>query len=133
MRERRRKRSLAGTGETELEVLQVVWELGEATVGEVLERLLKRRTVAYTTVMTVMRNLADKGYLSFEVDGRTYRYRPAVPPEDVKHGFLKGVMDHVFGGSPAALVQNLVRQEPLSREERDAIRHLIDEMDHDER
>ncbi len=114
-----------------MEVLQLVWELGEATVGDVLTRLRAHRSVAYTTVMTVMRKLADKGYLSFEADGTAYVYRAAVPPEEVKHGLLKGVLDQVFGGSPAALVQNLVDREHISSVERDQIRLLIEGLSDD--
>ena len=128
----KRRRSLGAVGETELEVLHLVWELGEATVGEVLDRLRRRRSVAYTTVMTVMRKLADKGYLSYEVDGPAYVYRAAVPPDEVKHGLLTGVLDQVFGGSPTALVQNLVDRESLSGEERDQIRKLIEGMSDDQ-
>ena len=64
-----KRKSLTPLGETEMEVLHHVWDLGRATVADVQARILRERKVAYTTVMTVMKKLADKGYLQFEMDG----------------------------------------------------------------
>jgi predicted transcriptional regulator len=116
-------------GETEMEVLQHVWRMQRATVGDVQERILESRKVAYTTVMTVMKNLADKGYLSYEREGNQYVYAPERPPEEVRHSLLQGLMDKVFGGSPYELVQTLVRNEKLSIEEQREIRRIIDSME----
>lgn len=112
-----------------MEVLHHVWDLGEATVADVRARILDERDIAYTTVMTVMRKLADKGYLEFEKDGRTYVYAPARQPNEVQHSILRRLMDRVFEGSPMALVQTLVRHENLSDEERDEIRRMIDALE----
>ncbi|WP_228350374.1 BlaI/MecI/CopY family transcriptional regulator [Rhodocaloribacter litoris] len=128
----RRKKSLIPLGETEMEVLQHVWSLGRATVAEVHARLLKERRVAYTTVMTVMKNLADKGYLGFDREGNTYVYHPARSPEEVRHSLLKGLLQKVFRGSPSALVQTLVRHEPLSEAERAALLRLIESIEDDD-
>jgi predicted transcriptional regulator len=119
-------------GETEMEVLQHVWRMKRATVGDVQERILESRKVAYTTVMTVMKNLADKGYLSYEREGNQYVYAPERPPEEVRHSLLQGLMDKVFGGSPYELVQTLVRNEKLSIEEQREIRRIIDSMEADD-
>jgi predicted transcriptional regulator len=116
-------------GETEMEVLQHVWELKQASVGDVQERILAHRKVAYTTVMTVMKNLAEKGYLTFEREGNQYVYRAARPEDEVKHSLLKGVMDKVFGGSPYELVQTLVRHERLKEEEQRELRRMIESME----
>lgn len=120
---------LTALGETEMEVLQHVWALGRAPVAAVHERILATREVAYTTVMTVMKNLADKGYLTYEREGNAYVYSAARPPEEVRHGLLRGLMRKVFDGSPEALVQTLVRHEPLSPDDRAALRRLLDELD----
>ena len=66
------KKSLTPLGESEMEILHHVWELGEATVAEVQELILKNRKVAYTTVMTIMKNLNDKGFLKYRKQGVTY-------------------------------------------------------------
>ena len=126
------RRSLSPLGGTELEVLQHVWALGRATVRDVYERVRDDRRVAYTTVMTVMKNLAEKGYLTYEQDGVAYVYRAARPPEEVQGSLLSGFVEKVFGGSPAALVQTLARSEELGPEEREALRRLIDRMEDDD-
>ena len=92
-------------------------------------RVLAQRSVAYTTIMTVMKKLADKGYLTYEPNGPAYVYRAARPPERVRHSLLDGILQKVFGGSPVELVASLVRHEALTDAERDAIRRLIDELD----
>ncbi len=126
------RKSLTQLGETEMEVLHHVWALGEATVADVRERILEDREVAYTTIMTVMKKLADKGYLTYRKEGRTFVYEAAQPAGDVQHGLLKKLMDKVFKGSPTALVQTLVRGQELSEEERREIARMIDEMEGDD-
>lgn len=123
------RKSLTPLGETEMEILHLVWEMNEATVKQVQACILKRREVAYTTVMTVMKNLAEKGYLTYRKDGVTYVYRAARNPEKVQHSLLHGLLDKVFKGSPQALVQTLVKNEKLSEEERSEIRRIIDQME----
>ena len=114
-----------------MEVLHYVWELGQATVNDIHARILLHRKVAYTTVMTVMKNLTRKGYLSYTKDGVTYVYHAARSPEDVQHSLLKGVMNKVFKGSPSALVQSLVKHETLSDAERQQLLDLINDLDPD--
>ena len=118
-------------GKTELEVLQIVWELNEATVNDVLDRILKKRKVAYTTIMTVMKNLSDKGVLQFRKDGRTYIYTATQKqdPEKVKSKLLNITLDKVFNGSAAALIQTLVKSENISKNELSEIKKLIDNME----
>ncbi len=124
-----RRKSLTQLGETEMEILHHVWDLRRATVAEVRGRILETRPIAYTTVMTVMKNLADKGYLRYEKDGATYVYSAARPPEEVRQSLLDDLLRKVFRGSPLALVQTLVRHEDLTEEERRDIKDLIDQME----
>lgn len=125
------KKSLTPLGETEMEVLHHVWELGEATVKEVQERILKNRKVAYTTIMTVMKNLADKDYLKYRKEGVTYVYSPAKKPESVRFNLVEDLIKKVFKGSPSELVQTLVEGEKLSSKERKEILKLIENMKED--
>lgn len=115
-----------------MEVLHLVWDLERATVADVRERILPYRKVAYTTIMTVMKNLADKGYLRYEQEGNTYVYSPARPPEEVRHSLLSSLVEKVFRGSPAALVQTLVRQESLSEAEREELLRIIETLEEEE-
>ncbi len=126
------RKSLTPLGETEMEVLHHVWKAGEASVSDVRERILKDRKVAYTTIMTVMKKLADKGYLQYHKEGRSYVYAPAQKPNKVQHSLLRRLMESVFEGSPMALVQTLVQHEDLSDEERAEIRQMIDAMEDDD-
>lgn len=125
------KKSLTPLGETEMEVLNHVWELGEATVKEVRKRILKDRDVAYTTIMTVMQNLTDKGYLKYYKDGVTYVYSPAMEPESVRSNLIKDLITKVFKGSPKELVQTLVNSENLSEKDLTEIKSMIDQMEDD--
>lgn len=112
-----------------MEVLHHVWNLKEATVKQVRSRILESRDVAYTTIMTVMKNLADKGYLKYRKEGVTYVYSPAVEPESVRFNLVRDLVKKVFRGSPKELVQTLVQNENLSDDERQEIRNLIDKME----
>jgi len=123
------KKSLTPLGETEMEVLHLVWEFGEATVKDVQECILEYRKVAYTTIMTVMKNLADKGYLQYRKEGVTYVYSPAKEPDSVRFNLVKDLIKKVFKGSPKELIQTLVEGEQLTQQEIKEIKQLIEEMD----
>ncbi len=127
-----KRKSLTPLGETEMEVLHHVWDLGRATVAEVQARVLRERKVAYTTVMTVMKNLADKGYLQFEKEGATYVYSDARSSEEVQRSLVDDLVSKVFRGSSLALVQTLVRHEDLTDEERRDIKQFIEAMEEDD-
>ena len=123
------KKSLTPLGETEMEVLHHVWELEEATVKQVRNRILESREVAYTTIMTVMKNLAEKGYLKYRKDGVTYVYSPAREPESVRSSLISDLMKKVFKGSPRELVQALVNSKDLSQKDLSEIKQMIDKME----
>lgn len=120
-----RRRSLSRLGETEMEVLQRVWTLGETSVAEVHDSILKDRPVAYTTVMTVMKKLARKGFLHCDSSSSRYVYTPARPPAEVRQELVQDLLDQVFQGSASALVQTLVRGEQIPPGERAEIQELL--------
>jgi predicted transcriptional regulator len=117
-------------GKTELEVLHIIWDLKEASVNDVHERILKKRKVAYTTIMTVMKNLSIKGVLQFRKQGRTYIYKATKnqDPEIVKKKLLHLTLDKVFNGSASQLIQTLVQSEDISKKELAEIKDLIDKI-----
>ena len=123
------KKSLTPLGESEMEILHHVWDLGEATVAQVQEKILEERKVAYTTVMTIMKNLNDKGYLKYRKEGVTFVYSAAQEPESVQFNLINKMVDKVFKGSTAALVQTLVKSENISEDELKEIKKLIDSME----
>jgi len=123
------KRSYKRLGERELQILNTIWELGHASVGDVHNILAQQEDIAYTTVMTTMKKLADKGYLSYSSQDKKYVYEARIKPGDVRRGLLSDLISSAFKGSPLTLVRTLVEDEGLSDEQRDAIRKLIDSMD----
>jgi len=123
------KRSFKRLGERELQILNTVWELNEASVADVHTLLLKREEIAYTTVMTTMKKLADKGYLSFFEQEKRYVYRAKISPKDVRKGLLADLISAAFRGSPLSLVQTLVDDKAISEEELKDIKRIIDGLD----
>jgi len=117
---------LPGLGAQELAIMKVVWRHGDVSVREVYETLRERRPVAYTTVMTMMNTLEGKGYLKKALDGRAYRYRPALPEQRVVRAMVREFVERVFDGASAALVAHLVSRRRLSDDEREELRRLID-------
>ncbi len=122
------RKPLSPLGETEMEILKHVWELGEASVSDVRDKMLEYRDVAYTTVMTIMKNLADKKYLKYREEGRSYIYSAAIDPNDVRFNLIDRLVDKVFEGSPKELVQTLVQSENLTEAERREIKKMIEKL-----
>jgi predicted transcriptional regulator len=112
-------------GDVELEILNIVWKLKKATVSDVHKEILKHRDSAYTSVMTMMQNLAKKGILNFEKVGRSYLYEAAEDPSAVRSNLLERTTDLVFGGSMVTLVQHMVKHEKLSVEELKELENII--------
>jgi predicted transcriptional regulator len=104
----------------ELEIMKVIWKLGEASARQIQENLSGERH--YNSVMTIIRVLEKKNHLIHREDGRSHIYRAAVNPEKARTRVLKHLVKHVFGGSAASLVLNLVETGDLTFEELDAIR-----------
>jgi BlaI family transcriptional regulator, penicillinase repressor len=109
----------------EIEIMHVVWSLGHATVRDVYEALLRRRKVAYTSVMTVMKILEEKGHLKKKQDDRAYVYRPARPRAQVVSAMVRDFVDRVFQGATKPLLVHLVEDRRLSPEDLAEIRRLL--------
>lgn len=106
---RSRSRDLTGLGWLEAEILRIVWDHGEVTVRDVYEELRERRRIAYTTVMSVLRNLAAKGLLEQDKSQAAYVYRPKVTDEEVARGILDTLVDKIMGGRREPLIAYLQR------------------------
>jgi|SRR5690242_20093991 predicted transcriptional regulator len=113
----------------ELAIMKVVWQRDQATVRDVYETLRERRQVAYTTVMTMMKILEDKGYLKKSREDRAYVYRPSRPRQQVVGAMVRDFVDRVFDGAASGLLLHLARNGKLTKAERQKIRQLIDEME----
>jgi len=104
--------------------MKVVWACGNATVRDVYEALLERRKVAYTTVMTMMKILEQKGFLKKTQVERAYVYRAAQPQRQVIGAMVKDFVNRVFNGSAKPLLVHLVEENRLSREDMEEIARL---------
>jgi predicted transcriptional regulator len=113
----------------ELAIMKVIWRLEKATVRDVFDTLRARREIAYTTVMTMMKILEEKGYLTKTRTDRAHEYRPAQPRNQVLAGLVRDFVDRVFDGATAPLLLHLARDGRLSKDERRMIRRLAEEMD----
>ena len=112
-------------GRLGLQIMNVVWDRGKATVHDVKETISSGRTPAYTTILTMMRKLEAKGYLEHEVDERTYVYRAILSRQEVRQSLLGDLLERVFEGSASLLVNSLVEQNRVTEEELREIQKLI--------
>jgi BlaI family transcriptional regulator, penicillinase repressor len=119
---RRRTKTLT---EQELEIMKVIWKLGEATVRDVYNALQEQRRVAYTTVMTMMNILEQKGHLKKQPLDRAFLYKPARSQKQVIGSMVKEFVDRVFNGSAEPLLLHLVEEEKLTEKELNEIRELV--------
>ena len=108
----------------ELDVMAVLWDRGSATVAEVRERLPDE--LAYTTVLSVLRTLEEKGHVGHRGEGKAHRYLPLVERRVAARSALARLIDTVFNGSPELLLTQLVSDRDLTEEQIKRLRRLLD-------
>jgi predicted transcriptional regulator len=113
----------------ELAIMKVVWRLEKATVRQVYEALRERRAIAYTTVMTMMRVLDEKGYLEKELVDRAHLYRPAKPRQQVMGALVRDFVDRVFDGASDRLLLHLAKDNRLTESQRRIVEKLVEESE----
>ncbi len=117
-------------GEAELEVLRVLWDSGAQTVREVMGRLHERgRRVAYTTVLTFLTRLEQKGFVSSDKKDQAYIYRARVTRQSVSRSRIRSLLDQLYDGAAAPMVLQLIENERFTSQEISQLRKLIDELD----
>jgi predicted transcriptional regulator len=104
-------------------IMEVIWARGSATVAEVVEALEGKD--AYTTILTLMRILKDKGFLTSRKEGRAFVFMPRVDRETAARKAVHQLLAKFFGGSPHELVLSFLREEELSADELDLIKERI--------
>jgi len=112
----------------ELDVLKLLWQQGPCTVRQVLEVLNRRRRRAYTSVMSLLGVMTDKGLLKRRKQGRGYVYEPRVAREKTIGQMLQDLLRRAFEGSAASLVARLLDESSPSPRELEEIRHTIDQF-----
>ena len=109
----------------ERRVMDAVWTLKQASVNDVLQIVSKTAPVAYTTVMTVLKVLEEKGYVTASRDGRILIYRPKSSRNKAQTQALRHLVGEFFDGSKTALAQHLLRQPDISRAELESLESMI--------
>jgi BlaI family penicillinase repressor len=113
----------------ELAIMKVVWKLETATVRDIYEDLRARRDVAYTTVLTMMKILEQKGHVTKTKADRAFVYRPVHARQQVLGGMVREFVDRVFDGASRSALLHLVKQTKLSDKERKALLRAIEEVE----
>lgn len=114
-------------GDLQLEVMQVIWELGDATVAEVHRVLSGNRQLAYTTVLTTMRGLEKRGFLEHSVEGKAHRFFARVSRDGFTQDSVERLVSRLFSGNPAQLMSHLLGTEQLAPRDLDRLRRILEE------
>lgn len=117
-------------GAAELEVLKALWDEGPATVREVLNHLRARgRRLAYTTVLTTLTRLEQKGFVNSNKSGLAYVYRARVTRQRFSRSRVKALVQQLYDGAAGPVVLELIRTERLTPDEIEELQKLIDRLD----
>lgn len=118
----KRKRQL---GDLQLAIMRVLWERGEAPAIEVHQALLEERGLAVTTIKTMLRKLDEYGCVEHRTNGRQFIYRPAIAEADVRRGMVGDLVQRLFSGDSAALVNHLVQSGEINADDLDGLREIV--------
>ncbi len=118
----KRKRQL---GDLQLAIMRVLWERGEAPAIEVHQALFEERGLAVTTIKTMLRKLEEYGCVQHRTNGRQFIYRPAIAEADVRKGMVGALVQRLFGGDSAALVNHLVRSGEIDPDDLEGLEEIL--------
>ena len=121
---------LPALSEAQVQIMDVVWRRGEATLGDVWRELSAHRDVARNTIQTLLTRLVDKGWLQYRAEGKTFHYSAAQPRGATLRHMVQRLADTAFGGSAEGLVLALLEGQPLDKDEAERIRALIEQAEH---
>jgi predicted transcriptional regulator len=115
--------------DSELDVLRVLWDLGQATVREALETLLAAgRQWSYATVATLLDRLETKGLVTSDRSELAFVYRPTITAQEVRQKRLNSLVDKLYQGEPGLLVLHLLKAHPLDPRQAKEVRAVLEEM-----
>lgn len=115
--------------ESELEILALLWELKEASVRQIHERLAETKDTGYTTTLKIMQIMHAKGMVSRDEQNRSHIYRPLTNQKETQKSLLKNLVNTAFGGSAQNLVMQALGQENPSKEDLNEIRAFLDQLE----
>ena len=113
----------------ELDILRIIWSLGEAKVQAVNDELCKTKPVGYTTTLKTMQIMEQKGLLGRKKDGKSHIYFPAAEQQDTQTTMLNRLLHSAFGGSKSRLVMQLLGNEKISTEELNDIKDFLTKLE----
>lgn len=114
-------------GDLQLAIMRVLWTRGQATVADVHQALAPERSLATTTVATMLRKMEDKGVVTHDQAGRQFVYRPTVQQSDVRRHMVGDLIDRLFSGDAKALVNHLVTEGQIDQRELEVIRRILND------
>ncbi len=114
-------------GKVQLRIMNVLWNLGEATAREITDELNQADPIAHSTVQTLLRGLMDKEAVVHETRGRTFVFKPKIAEDKVRKSATRDLLSRVFDGKVGDLVSHLLKNENISKKELDDIKKLINE------
>jgi len=121
-----RKRTEPKLGDLELQILNILWKRGPCSVRDVVEALPAEHKQLYTSVLTMMRIMHEKGYLDRREKGRAHIYSACLKEKNVKDGLLRNLINSAFRGSYESLLVHLLSEKKISRKELARIQQLIE-------
>ena len=115
--------------DAELRLMDILWEMGSATVGDVVDALPLRQSLAYSTVLTTLRILEQKGYVRHEKLGRAFVYHPVVNRKQASQNAVQYVLSRFFDNSPELLLLNVLENENIDPLELERLKVLVAESE----
>jgi BlaI family penicillinase repressor len=114
--------------DSEQSIMAILWDKKEASVREIAEILSMEKATAYTTVQTMCKILADKGYANFHKQGKAFIYTPNITQKDARQGALTTMLNKFFGGSPEVLAQHLLQETDIEIKDLEELQKQIDQI-----
>ena len=115
--------------DSEQNIMRILWDRGEASVREITDILSKDKKTAYTTVQTMCKILADKGYADFHKQGKAFIYSPKITQQEARQGALTSMLNKFFGGSPKVLAQHLLEETNIDLKDLEELQNKIDQAE----
>ena len=113
----------------EQNIMEILWKRGELSVKDIAEALSQDKPVAYTTVQTMCKILAKKGYADFQKEGRAFIYRAKMTQVEARQGALSALLNRFFGSSPELLAQHLIQETDIELKDLESLQDEIDQAE----
>lgn len=110
-------------------IMEILWERGESSVKDIAAALSQEKPTAYTTVQTMCKILAEKGYADYRKEGRAFVYRARISRTEARQSALKNLLNRFFGSSPELLAQHLMQETDIELKDLEALQQKINETD----